>query len=209
MTRAVYPGTFDPIHHGHLNIARRASHLFSELVIAVYDSPPKKLLFSTQERVALAEAVLGDLPGLTFVTYTGLTVDCARREGAQVIVRGLRNVIDFQYEHQMGWANQHLAPEIDLCCLYCAAEYAHLSATTVKEVASLGGDYSQWVSPPVFEALGRRFPARDEGTEGSEAMNKTIDQQGENITNAAENVAVHTGRNQPPVASYTRPAKRG
>lgn len=157
MIRAVYPGTFDPFHMGHLDIALRASALFDELYVAIYDKPPKQLLFSTEERVQLATEALQQVDNIHIATYTGLTVDCARRLDAQVMVRGLRNVADFQFEHQVGWANNHLAPDIELCCLFCSREYAYLSATILKEVASLGGDYSEWALPHVQQALRRKF----------------------------------------------------
>ena len=102
MARALYPGTFDPIHNGHIDIAVRASVLFDEVVMAIYDAPPKKLLFNTQERLELARQALEHLPNLRIVTYTGLTVDCAREHQVHVIVRGLRNVADFENEQQIG-----------------------------------------------------------------------------------------------------------
>lgn len=157
MVRALYPGTFDPIHNGHIDIAVRASVLFDEVVLAIYEAPPKKLLFTTQERVELAQQALDHLPNLRVVSYSGLTVECARQYKADVIVRGLRNVADFEYEQQIGWANAGLAPEIELCCLFCSSEYAYLSATILKEVANLGGECSAWAPPHVVEALSRKF----------------------------------------------------
>jgi pantetheine-phosphate adenylyltransferase len=158
MTRALYPGTFDPIHYGHIDIATRASALFSEVVFAVYDAPPKKLLFTTAERVELAQAALAHLPNVTVLSYVGLTVSFAREVQTKVIVRGLRSVADYEYERQQGWANQHLAPEIEVCCLYCTGDYASLSATILKEVASLGADFHQWTPPHVQAALESKFP---------------------------------------------------
>ncbi|GIK74811.1 MAG: phosphopantetheine adenylyltransferase [Chloroflexota bacterium] len=157
MARALYPGTFDPIHNGHIDIAVRASVLFDEVVLAIYDAPPKKLLFDTRERFDLAVQALEHLPNLRIVTYSGLTVECAREHKADVIVRGLRNVADFEYEQQIGWANAGLAPELELCCLFCSSEYAYLSATILKEVAHLGGECSAWAPSHVLEALSRKF----------------------------------------------------
>jgi pantetheine-phosphate adenylyltransferase len=162
MTRALYPGSFDPIHNGHIDIATRASALFSEVIMAVADSPSKKLLFTTAERVELAQEALAHLPNVSVMAYKGLTVNFAREVGAKTIVRGLRNVADFESERQMGWANHDLAPEIDLCCLYCNGVYANLSATLLKEVASLGGDTSKWTQPHVQAAMENKF-ARAEG----------------------------------------------
>lgn len=158
MTRALYPGTFDPIHNGHIDIATRASALFSEVVVAVYDAPPKKLLFTTEERLELARQAFAHLPNVSVVAYTGLTVTYAREIETHVIVRGLRSVADFEYERQIGWANHDLAPEIELCCFYCTGDYASLSATILKEVASLGGDFRLWTPPHVQAALESKFP---------------------------------------------------
>ena len=161
MTRALYPGTFDPMHNGHVNIAARASRIFDELIVAIYDVPPKKLLFSTEERIELASGALVDLPNVTVTSYSGLTVDCARENRTTVIVRGLRNVADFEFEHQIGWANAQMAPEIELCCLFCPTEYAYLSATILKEVASLNGEFEQWAPAIVQDALRTKFSYPD------------------------------------------------
>jgi len=171
MARALYPGSFDPIHNGHIDIATRASVLFDEVVLAVYDAPPKKLLFSTQERLELARQALSHLGNVSVVTYAGLTVQVERDVEAQVIVRGLRNVADFEFEHQIGWANHKLAPEIDLCCLFCDDNYAYLSATILKEVASLGGDYSAWAPSHVQAALQAKFPDSD-GLEPQQGLSR-------------------------------------
>lgn len=157
MTRALYPGTFDPIHNGHIDIATRASAIFDEVIFAVYDAPPKKLLFDTEERLALARTALVHLPNVMVIRYTGLTIHCAHQHDANVIVRGLRNIADFEYERQIGWANHQMAPDIELCCLFCGAEYAYLSATILKEVASLGGDYARWAPTHVQQALQAKF----------------------------------------------------
>ena len=157
MARALYPGTIDPIHNGHIDIAVRAAAMFDEVVLAIYDAPPKKLLFTTEERLTLARQALAAVPNIQLITYTGLTIECARTQGVDVIVRGLRNVADFEYEQQIGWANNHLAPNIDLCCLFCSSDFAFLSATILKEVASLGGDCEAWAPAPVLEALSARF----------------------------------------------------
>ncbi len=157
MIRALYPGTFDPMHNGHVDIATRAAAMFDEVVIAVYDAPPKKLLFSTDERLELARRAVAHLANVSVTAYAGLTVTVARQVAAQVIVRGLRNVADFEYEHQIGWANSELAPDVELCCLFCTGRFAYLSATILKEVASLGGDVREWAAPHILEALSTKF----------------------------------------------------
>ncbi len=176
MVRAVYPGTFDPIHNGHIDIATRASYIFDELVVAVYDTPPKKLLFSTVERVDMAEQALSHLDNVQVISYVGLTVQCARNAQAQVVVRGLRNVADFEFEYQIGLANRELAPDIELCCLITSSQYAFLSATILKEVASLDGGYAGWTPVLVQEALNRKYTKPDSPGPGksiSEKISKT------------------------------------
>lgn len=172
MTRAIYPGTFDPIHNGHIDVTTRARAIFDEVVVAVYDAPPKKLLFNTTERLDLAQQALAHLPNVSVVAYTGLTVTWAQEIEASVIVRGLRNVADFEFERQIGWANRALAPEIELCCLFCNGDYASLSATILKEVASLGGNVSQWTPVHVQKALSSKFP-RDEALSPSRATSRS------------------------------------
>jgi len=140
MHRAVYPGTFDPIHLGHVDIASRSAVIFDELFVGIYERPAKTLLFSTEERIALAREALQNLPNVYVVAYEGLTVDFARQVGAQVIVRGLRVISDFEWEYQMALTNRQLDPEIDFVCLMTRQEYAFLSSAIVKEVALLGGD---------------------------------------------------------------------
>jgi pantetheine-phosphate adenylyltransferase len=157
MTTAIYPGTFDPVHNGHIDIATRAASLFDHLTIAVYDRPMKNLLFSTRERKAMIEQALGQVPNISVATYNELTVDLARQVGARVIVRGLRVISDFELEFQMALTNKQLAPDIEFVCLMTAHEYAFISASTVKEIAMLGGRLKGMVPEPVAEALRARF----------------------------------------------------
>ena len=159
MTTAIYPGTFDPVHNGHIDIATRAAGLFDHLTMAVYDRPMKNLLFSTKERKAMIEQALDHVPNISVATYNELTVDLARQVGAKVIVRGLRVISDFELEFQMALTNKQLAPEIEFVCLMTAHEYAFISASTVKEIAMLGGRLSGMVPEPVAEALRARFAA--------------------------------------------------
>lgn len=153
MKTAVYPGTFDPVHNGHVDIARRAADIFDRVIVAVYDLPQKTLLFNTQERVALVSTVLADVPNIEVESYSGLTADYCRRRGVNVIVRGLRVVSDFEREYQMSLTTRELAPEIDMVCLMTSLQYAFLSSTIVKEIASAGGSVSQFVPVPVEMAL--------------------------------------------------------
>jgi pantetheine-phosphate adenylyltransferase len=157
MTSAVYPGTFDPIHNGHIDIATRAAGLFEHLTLAIYDRPLKSLLFNTQERKAMMEQALAHVPNISVATYNQLTVDFAREIGAQVIVRGLRVISDFELEFQMALTNKKLAPDIEFVCLMTAQEYAFLSASTVKEIAMLGGCVTGMVPPHVAEAMKAKF----------------------------------------------------
>ncbi|MBI4733001.1 MAG: pantetheine-phosphate adenylyltransferase [Chloroflexi bacterium] len=153
MVRALFPGTFDPIHFGHMDIARRAARLFDELVIGVYDRPLKNLMFSPEERISLVVEALKDEPKIKIVGYNGLTVNFAREIQAQVVVRGLRVFSDFEFEFRMALANHRLAPDIEVVVFITDEEHTFLSASTVREIVSLGGDVSSMVPPHVNEAL--------------------------------------------------------
>jgi len=153
MCRALYPGTFDPIHLGHMDIAIRAAAIFDEVVIGVYDRPAKNLLFTLEERVKLASEAVKDVPNIVVRPYGGLTAEFARQIGAKVIVRGLRVGSDFEWEYQMSLTNRQLAPEIEFVCLMTRQEHAFLSSSILKEVALLGGDVSQMAPPNVIAAL--------------------------------------------------------
>jgi pantetheine-phosphate adenylyltransferase len=161
MPNAIYPGTFDPVHSGHIDIATRAAGLFEHLTVAIYARPLKSLLFSTEERKAMIQEALGHIPNLSVATYNQLTVDFARQAGAKVIVRGLRVISDFELEFQMALTNKKLAPDIEFVCLMTGQEYAFLSASTVKEIAMLGGCVEGMVPPHVVEALQSRFTTPD------------------------------------------------
>ena len=161
--KACFPGTFDPIHYGHLDIARRAARLFDEVIVAVYDRPMKSLIFPPEERIELARQAFADDSKISVSGYSGLTVDFCHKIGAQVIVRGLRVFSDFEYEFRMALANHRLAPEIELVSLITAQEHTFLSSSTVREIASLGGDISSMVPPNVELALKKRFSELGEG----------------------------------------------
>jgi pantetheine-phosphate adenylyltransferase len=155
--RAVFPGTFDPIHLGHIDIAKRAANLFDEVIVAVYDKPLKTLLFPPEERIELVRRSFQDNPRIQAMGYSGLTVEFCHKIDAQVIVRGLRVFSDFEYEFRMALANHRLAEDIDVVALITAEDHTFLSSSTVREIASLGGDISSMVPPHVKEALITRF----------------------------------------------------
>jgi pantetheine-phosphate adenylyltransferase len=153
----LYPGSFNPIHYGHIDIAQRALRVFDEVVIAVYVHPGKADLFSGEERVALVSESFKNEPRVRVASYNKLTVDYARDVGAFAIVRGLRVFSDFELEFRMALANRRLAPEIEIVNLIAAEEHLHISSSTIREIASLGGDVSSMAPPHVVEALKRRF----------------------------------------------------
>lgn len=160
MTVAIYPGTFDPVHYGHIDIARRAAGIFDKLVVAVYDRPQKNLLFSVAERLVMLRAALCEVPNIEVQSYGGLTVSYARQQGARVIVRGLRVITDFELEYQMALATRQLDGEMDIVCLMTGLEYAFISSSIVKEIALAGGPVTQFVPAHVAEALRARLVAR-------------------------------------------------
>ncbi len=153
MVRALFPGTFDPIHYGHIDIAERSARLFDEVIVAVYDRPLKSLLFSPEERIELVREALCGNPKIKVTGYSGLTVEFCRQVQAQVIVRGLRVFSDFEFEFRMALANHRLAPDIEIVALITAEEHTFLSASTVREIAMLNGDVSSMVPPHVEKAL--------------------------------------------------------
>lgn len=156
MVTAVYPGTFDPVTNGHLDIVVRAARLFDRLIVAIYEESPKKVLFSTHERVSMMRESVSPLANVSVQSYRGLTVEFAKTAGATTIVRGLRAISDFELEFQMAHMNRELAPEIEYICLMTSVNYAFLSSSIVKEVAALGGDVRGLVPAGVAEALRRR-----------------------------------------------------
>jgi pantetheine-phosphate adenylyltransferase len=163
MVRAVFPGTYDPIHFGHIDIAMRASRLFDEVIVAVYDRPLKSLLFSPEQRISLAKKAFEDISKIQVVGYQGLTVEFCRTISANVVVRGLRVFSDFEYEFRMALANHRLAPEIEVVALITNEDHTFLSSTTVREIASLGGDVSSMVPKYVETALKKRFQELGDG----------------------------------------------
>ncbi len=166
MTRAVFPGTFDPIHYGHIDIALRATQLFDELIVAVYDKPLKNLVFSPEERLELARKAFEGNPKISVMGFSSLIVEFCRQVNASVIVRGLRVFSDFEHEFRMAHANHRLAPEIEYLLLITSEETTFLSSTIVREIASLGGDVSSMVPPHVYKALRDHFETTNDGQDG-------------------------------------------
>ena len=150
---ALYPGTFDPITNGHIDLVQRAANLFDEVVVAIASSEKKGPRFTLEERIDLAEKVLVDCPNVTVKGFDILLVDFAKEQNANVLIRGLRAISDFEYEFQLASMNRTLAPDIESLFLMPADEYSFISSSLVKEVASLGGDVSNFVHPLVFDAL--------------------------------------------------------
>ena len=161
MTIAVYPGTFDPVTFGHLDIIQRASQLYDKLIIGVLHNSEKTPLFSVQERVKILTKATEDIANVEVRSFEGLSVDFARSSGAKVIVRGLRLITDFEYELQMAQTNRKLAPDVDTTFLYTSLQYSYLSSTTVKEVARFGGDIREFVPSFIVEEIKEKLVAGD------------------------------------------------
>ncbi|MFQ6372833.1 pantetheine-phosphate adenylyltransferase [Shewanella sp. YIC-542] len=157
-TRAIYPGTFDPVTNGHADLINRAASLFPSLVIAVATNPSKQPRFSLPQRVAMLQTVTAHLPNVEVVGFSGLLVDFAKQQQASVLVRGLRAVSDFEYEFQLASMNRRLYPGLESVFLTPSEENAFISSTLVKEVALHGGDVRQFVHPEVAKALMQQFP---------------------------------------------------
>lgn len=159
MIKAVFPGSFDPIHNGHVDIAERAARVLDELVVAVYDKPLKNFLFSPEVRMSMVKEVFKNNPKVTVCGYSGLTVKFCEQIGAQVMIRGLRVFSDFEYEFRMALANHRLSPNVEMMALITSDEHSFLSSTTVREIAALGGDVSTMVPPHVAAILKSKFEA--------------------------------------------------
>ncbi len=154
---AIYPGTFDPITYGHIDLIKRAQEIFSEVIVAVAHNPHKKPLFSLRERVAMLKKATADLKGIKVYDFDGLVVDYARKQKAKVLIRGLRMISDFEYEFQMALTNRKLSPDIETIFLMPQESYSYLSAKLLKETASLGADLSCFVPDFVERALKRNL----------------------------------------------------
>ncbi len=160
---AIYPGTFDPVTNGHHDLVRRASRLFSRVVVAIAASPGKVPLFSLEERVELAREVLGDLGNVEVTGFSSLTVDFARKHNLDVMVRGLRAVSDFEFEFQLANMSRALAPELESVFLTPQEDLSYISSSMIREIAMLGGDVSPFVHPSVKRALDAKSAVRSSG----------------------------------------------
>ena len=157
MTIALYPGSFDPLTNGHLDVATRAAKLFEKLIIGIYDTPAKQLMFTTAERVTLARDATAHLHNVVVMSFTGLTTDFARELGAKTMVRGMRTGSDFEREFDLAMMNKRLNPDLELVCLMACQEYQFLSSSILKEVARLGGKVDDLVPPNVLKALRKKL----------------------------------------------------
>jgi len=160
LTIAVYPGSFDPITNGHLDIVTRAARFFDKIIIGVFERSNKHLIFSIEERVDLARRAVANLPNVEVKSFSGLTVDFAKQEKAQVMIRGLRMNADFEKEFEMAMMNRKLSPELDLLCFMASQEYQFLSSSLLKEVARLNGNINDLVPGHVAEALRRKVHSK-------------------------------------------------
>ena len=157
MKRAIYPGSFDPLTKGHFDIIKRSAKMVDELNVAVLRNSEKNALFSIDERVSMIKGLTSHLPNVTVSTFDGLLADYAREIQANIIVRGLRAITDFEYELQLAQTNRIINSEIDTIFLTTSLEYSYLSSTIVKEVASYGGDISEFVPPEIIEKIYQKY----------------------------------------------------
>jgi pantetheine-phosphate adenylyltransferase len=156
MIKAVYPGTFDPLTRGHEDLVRRAATLFETIVLAVAEAKAKRPFFTLEERIAMAREVLGDVRNVEVVGFAGLLTDFVRKQGSRVVLRGLRAVSDFEYEFQLAGMNRNLYPGMETVFLTPSEQHMFISATLVREIATLGGDVSEFVHPSVAARLKKR-----------------------------------------------------
>jgi pantetheine-phosphate adenylyltransferase len=159
LTTAIYPGSFDPITNGHLDVAQRAARIFDKVIIGVYDTPEKKLMFSQAERVDLARLAVKTIPNVEVQPYSGLTVGFALKMGAPVMVRGLRVSADFEFEFDLAMMTNKLSPELEMICFMASPQYQFLSSSLLKEVARLGGKVDDWVPANVAQAVKKKVAA--------------------------------------------------
>jgi pantetheine-phosphate adenylyltransferase len=159
MIKAVYPGTFDPLTRGHEDLVRRAALLFDGVILAIADSKAKRPFFTLEERIAMAKEVLAGMKNVQVVGFSGLLTEFVRKQGARVVLRGLRAVSDFEYEFQLAGMNRNLYPEMETVFLTPSEQHMFISATLVREIATLGGDVSEFVHPTVAKRLKQKSPS--------------------------------------------------
>jgi len=164
LTIALYPGSFDPLTNGHLDVATRAAKLFEKLIIGIYTTPNKNLMFTIEERVELAREAMAHLHNVEVMSFTGLTVDFARALGAKTMVRGMRTGSDFEREFDLAMMNKRLNPDLELVCLMASQEYQFLSSSILKEVARLGGKIDDLVPASVARALQKKMGLENLGS---------------------------------------------
>ena len=153
---AIYPGTFDPVTYGHIDLIERASKIFDKVIVAVAHNKSKGVLFSVEERVAMLQDAVKGIPNIIIEDFDGLVVEYAKRRGSNVMIRGLRMISDFEYEFQMAGMNRNLYPDVETIFLTPGEQYMFISATMVREIAMLGGDVSKFVHPAISERLAKR-----------------------------------------------------
>ncbi len=161
MAKAIYPGSFDPVHNGHLDIANRASELFEKVIIAVYDSPPKNVLFPTEKRVNMIRDCINNLPNVEVTSFSNLATDFAKQMGAKFIVRGLRAGYDFEYESEMSLMWRNLSPEIDIVCMMSSLQYQFVYSSRIKEVVKLGGKVDSLVPERISTELKNAYKNKE------------------------------------------------
>ncbi len=157
MQRAVYPGTFDPMTMGHVDLVKRASKLFDSVIIAIASSDSKKPMFSLEERIEIGNKIFADDPKVEVVGFSGLLVNFAKENDANILIRGLRVVADFEYEFQLANMNRAMSPDIESVFLTPKEEYSYISSSLVKEIATMGGDVKRFVDPVTLEALNQKI----------------------------------------------------
>ena len=161
MVKAIYPGSFDPVHNGHLDIANRASGLFEKVIIAVYDSPPKNVLFSTEKRVNMVQECINNLPNVEVTSFSNLATEFAKQVGAKFIVRGLRAGYDFEYESEMSLMWRNLSPDIDIVCMMSSLQYQFVYSSRIKEVVKLGGEVDGLVPETISTELKKSYKNKE------------------------------------------------
>lgn len=157
MQRAVYPGTFDPMTMGHVDLVKRASKLFDSVIIAIASSESKKPMFTLEERIEIGNKIFADDPKVEVVGFSGLLVNFAKENNANILIRGLRVVADFEYEFQLANMNRAMSPDIESVFLTPKEEYSYISSSLVKEIATMGGDVDRFVDPVTLEALNQKI----------------------------------------------------